>query len=132
MELYMRRGELYLQHEEYEFAIHDFTKCLGHAFQNSRVYLGLGESFLHSGKTDDALLYLNLIPDTDPEYLSGLQLKSNALAREGHYCEAANGKEAVILRLISRRYLSTDQNAFNTEMISSPCLATFWSPNPFT
>lgn len=89
MELRMKRGELYLQHEDYELAKQDFNQCLERSFQNTRVYLGLGESLLRTGPSDSSLYYLDLILRFEPEHLTALELKSEVLGQSGQDCEAA-------------------------------------------
>src|SRR6188474_1257530 len=56
-ELYMVRGELYVQHEEYRKAIGDFSYCLNHDLVNTRIHLGMSESLFLLNSLDSALVF---------------------------------------------------------------------------
>ena len=96
MELYMRRGELYLQHEDIELAKADFTFCIQHQFKNSRVLHGMANTLMQSGAPDGALYFIDKVISMEPGHLPSLELKSNILGKMGNYCEAAGTLEYVI------------------------------------
>src|SRR5688572_11796811 len=89
VELRVKRGDLYIQHEEFDNAKIDFVYCLRHGFHNTRVYSGLSEVYLHNGIIDSALYYIDKVVEKEPNNLSALEIKASAFIRAGNPCEAA-------------------------------------------
>ena len=81
MELRMKRGELYLQHEEFANAKEDFSTCLRNGFQNERVLTGVSTAYMQLMRIDSALYYVDLVLNSAPEDLSALELKANILIK---------------------------------------------------
>ena len=88
-ELYMERGELYLLHEDPKAALADFSKCVQSSLLNSRVYLGLSQSYLHLSQPDSALLYIDHALELDQANLGSLETKGLILTQLSRFCESA-------------------------------------------
>ncbi|HUR31898.1 MAG TPA: hypothetical protein VMZ69_10740 [Saprospiraceae bacterium] len=90
MELRLKRGELFIQHEEYTKAKADFLSCLQHKFKNEYVFLGLGTSYLFEGLIDSSLYYVEQAIALAPDHLSSYELKAKVLMHANRNCEAAD------------------------------------------
>lgn len=88
MQLLLTRGELYIQHEEYEKAKQDFSQCLRHHFDSSFVMMGMSTCFLFEGNADSSLFYVDKVLRCEPSNLSALELKAKGLISAGRYCQA--------------------------------------------
>lgn len=88
-ELYMERGELYLLHEDPKAALADFSKCVQSSLLNSRVYLGLSQSYLYLNQPDSALLYIEHALELDQANLASLETKGLILTQLSRFCESA-------------------------------------------
>jgi tetratricopeptide (TPR) repeat protein len=88
MSLRMERGELYLQHEDYLLAKNDFSTCLQHHFENTRVLLGMSQSLFYSDSPDSALIMVDRALKMEPYHLSAMEWKGNVLEKLGRYCDA--------------------------------------------
>src|SRR5688572_23198385 len=86
LELYLKRGELYIQHEEYNKAKHDFLTCIHHHFKNEYVLLGLSTSYFHEGLIDSSLHYAEQSLVIAPNYLSAHELKGKILLHANKNC----------------------------------------------
>ncbi|MGB4848188.1 MAG: hypothetical protein WBP41_09745 [Saprospiraceae bacterium] len=95
-ELYLERGELYLLHEEFLNARLDFTFCLDHKLDNTRVLLGMSKSLLNLNSPDSALQYVNRVLAGEENNLPALELKGTILSALGKYCDAASTMERLI------------------------------------
>lgn len=96
MTLRMERGELYVQHEEYDKAKTDFSLCLKNGFDDIRVIVGLSNSYLQTGPVDSSIYYIDIVLSREPSLISAIELKSLALGRLGKYCESARILQEVI------------------------------------
>jgi tetratricopeptide (TPR) repeat protein len=88
--LYLDRGQLYMQHEDYARAKTDFSFCMDHALINTDVLIGLSESLFCLNQPDSAFIYVEQALDIEPDHFSALELKSLILNRLERYCEAAH------------------------------------------
>jgi tetratricopeptide (TPR) repeat protein len=95
-ELYLERGELYLLHEEYLNAKHDFSFCIDHELDNTRVLLGMSKSLLNLNSPDSALIFLERAQPIEEENLLVLELKGTILYRLERYCEASVNMEQLL------------------------------------
>ena len=96
MTLRMERGELYVQHEEYDKAKADFSLCLKNGFDEIRVMFGLSHSYLQTGPVDSSIYFIDMVLAREPSHISAIELKSMALSRLGEYCESARLFQEVI------------------------------------
>ncbi len=94
--LYQQRGELYVAHEEYLPAISDFRHCLQHNFSNSRICLGLSESFLRTQQPDSALVFIEKVLREEPTNPNSLDIQASTLERLDLLCEAAAVRESLL------------------------------------
>ena len=88
-ELYMERGELYLLHDSPKEALADFSNCIQSKLLNTRVYLGLSQSFFYTDQPDSALVYIDLALTLDQTNLASLETKGLVLKRLSRFCESA-------------------------------------------
>ncbi|HEY3387827.1 MAG TPA: hypothetical protein VGK46_15040 [Saprospiraceae bacterium] len=88
-ELYMERGELYLLHEDPKAALADFSTCVQSNLINSRVYLGLSQSYLYLNQPDSALTYIDIALQLDQTNLAALETKGLILTQLSRFCESA-------------------------------------------
>jgi len=95
LELYIARGELYLQDENPDSAYLDFVFCLQQGQINSRVYEGLSKS---TGNNNAALEYINLALEKDSISLSALEWKARLCFSMFQYCTAGRIYEELIDR----------------------------------
>ena len=96
VELRVKRGDLYIQHEEFDNAKIDFIYCLRHGFHNTRVYSGLSKAYLHNGVIDSALYYIDKVVEKEPDNLSALETKASAFISAGKSCEAVSIYQLII------------------------------------
>jgi len=89
MNLRIERGELYIQHEDYDKAKTDFALCLKSGLNDTRILFGLSNSYLHTGPVDSSIYYIDLVLAREPSHVSANELKSMALSSQGNYCESA-------------------------------------------
>ncbi|MEO6131806.1 MAG: hypothetical protein ABIQ02_08150, partial [Saprospiraceae bacterium] len=95
-ELRIQRGELYLQHEDFEKAKQDFLFCLDRKAENLWVDLGLGHSYFFLNQFDSTLYYVGAALLQDPENLSAIELQASSLSKLGRYCESAAAAEKML------------------------------------
>lgn len=95
--LYLKRGELYFQHEVYDSSIIDFKKCeeLGD-FPKSRLYYSYAKSLNILEEDEMALSYLKKILDHDPNNVNTIRFTGKILAEQGRPCESISYLENVI------------------------------------
>lgn len=96
LQLYMIRGELYVQHEEYTKAKTDFQTCLQSNYRNSRVLMGLSTTYLFVNSPDSSLYYVNESLLLEPDNTSALELKAKAYLQASRYCEAADAFQKIL------------------------------------
>lgn len=96
LSLYADRGELYLQHEDFDLAREDFSYCLSKGFQNANVLEGLSRSMVATPTLDSALLFINLSLDKDSSSFSAIEWKAHLLFLLHNFCESAEGYEGLI------------------------------------
>lgn len=94
--LYLSRGELYIQHEEYQLAEQDFQHCLQKDFNRPRVFEGLSKSLGHQAKLDSAFYFINQALIGDPASISALEWKARLSFLLMRYCDAAGLYEQLI------------------------------------
>ena len=94
--LYLARGELYIQHEEYQLAEQDFQHCLQKDFVSARVYEGLSKSLGYQAKLDTAFYFINQAMVGDTGSLSALEWKARLSFLLMRYCDAARLYEQLI------------------------------------
>ena len=96
IELHLKRGEAYLQHEEFAKAKQDFSYCLLHKFSNNYVFMGLAEAYLNEGLPDSSIWYCELVLSLEKNNFSALELYAKALLKSDQYCAAASAFENII------------------------------------
>ena len=94
--LYADRGDLYLQHEDYDLARGDFAFCLSNGLDNAAVLEGLSRSMISTPTPDSALYFINLSLDKDSASLSAVEWKAHLLFLLHNFCESASLYEHLI------------------------------------
>jgi len=89
LSLYANRGDLYLQHEDFNLAQRDFSYCLAHGFENAEVLQGLSRSMIFTSSLDSALFLINLSLEKDSSSFSAKEWKAHLLFLLHSYCESA-------------------------------------------
>lgn len=89
LELYVKRGELYLLDEDLALAKKDFLHCIQHGLYSARAYTGLSKSFSTETELDSALHYINLALEKETDCFPALEWKANVLFLMKEPCSAA-------------------------------------------
>ncbi len=95
-ELYITRGELYAQHENYKLALKDFKKAEKLAGTNGDLQLNFAKSYFRLGKEKTALEYLERILEQDQDHVIAWRLKGQCLANLNEYQAAGLAFQNVI------------------------------------
>jgi tetratricopeptide (TPR) repeat protein len=110
--LYLKRGELYYQHEEYKKSIRDFKKCSKLDYKESRLLLGFAKSYERLDKFTTSLDYVNHILANNAQNVRALRLKGQIHFKMKKYSEAAQNFEMVVKyasKTIPENYLEISQ-----------------------
>ena len=94
--LFLKRGTLYYQHEEYQRSIEDYRICIGRNFISDQLYLAIAHSFLKAQELDSSMLYSHKILSHTPNHVLALKAKATALYEKEAYKESAQNFLAVI------------------------------------
>ncbi|MEO5905124.1 MAG: hypothetical protein ABIQ11_00245 [Saprospiraceae bacterium] len=96
LSLYRQRGDLYLQHEEYDKAIADFHYCDLKGLNDPHIYSGLSVSYLKAHQADSALFFIEKVLSIEPSNPAYLDIKVSVLEDLGENCSAALLLEKII------------------------------------
>ena len=110
--LYLKRGELYYQHEEYKKSIQDFKKCSKLDYKGSRLLFGFAKSYERLEKITTSLDYVNHILANNANNVKALRLKGQLLFKMKKYSQAAHNFEKVVKyasKTIPENYLEISQ-----------------------
>jgi tetratricopeptide (TPR) repeat protein len=96
--LYMKRGELYLQHEEYRKALKDFKTCEKREF--SSIILSYNFAAAHFAREEytKAVGRLEYVIDSDSSFVRAYRMQGQTYLIMGMYDKAAVAFESVIRR----------------------------------
>lgn len=94
--LYMKRGELYLQHEEFKRSLKDFNKCKNLGLDNTKLSYNLAVNYLRLRKYSKSLEVVNVIITDIPDHVKAYRLQGEVNLRQGHYLSAGKSFEKVI------------------------------------
>lgn len=100
--LYVKRGELYIQHEDYKKALRDFSKAKKLGYNNLILKYNQALAHFHLKKFDKSLVITESILETDLNYVRAHRLKGRTMMRLQRYDDAAFSYETVI-ELASQR-----------------------------
>ncbi len=73
-ELYVKRGDLYFQHEDFEASVSDFNHAISRNTDQYNVYYLLARSYFKMEEIDSTVYYLNKQLAFTPDYFRALQL----------------------------------------------------------
>lgn len=96
IELYQARGDLYIQHEQYQFAEKDFEYCLRKELNTPLVLEGLSKSLGYQSRLDTALSLIDRAIEKDTSSLSALEWKARVTFLMKRFCDAGNLYEQLI------------------------------------
>lgn len=94
--LYLKRGELYFLHEDFQKSIMDFDSCTILGLDDPRLHLGFANSYGEIGKYHTAIEHLDKILTNNKLDVNALRLKGQLLYESGQYLKAAHNFEKVI------------------------------------
>ncbi|MFT6810288.1 MAG: tetratricopeptide (TPR) repeat protein [Saprospiraceae bacterium] len=97
LRFYFDRGDLYLQHEQFEEALIDFQLCNGVDINPRHVLLKSSEALLGIGKYNAALEQIDRLIRKEEKHVLALQFKGRILSNMGEFCQASEQFESVIL-----------------------------------
>lgn len=100
--LYLRRGELYHQDEQYKKAIKDFKSGKRKGLSSDRLYIASARSFYKRKRYRKALRILKRVLEKNPTQVRALRLKGNILLDRKKYCQAIEPFDLVISNLSER------------------------------
>jgi tetratricopeptide (TPR) repeat protein len=95
--LYLKRANLYYQHEDFALSISDFSKCdsIGYSFPQE-VYFGLAQSYFAIDSLTQAKNYVDSTLKINPESVNVLRLKAKIIIAQGNTCLASETLESVL------------------------------------
>lgn len=76
-DLFLNRGELYFQHEDYELSVKDFKVCEERDLISDRLNLNFSRSYRELQNYTDAEKYVNKILVKNPIHVLALKVKAN-------------------------------------------------------
>jgi tetratricopeptide (TPR) repeat protein len=88
--LYLKRGELYFQHEDFEESIEDYTTCSKLGYNNPRLYFAFAKTYDRIENYNFALSYINKILIDNALNVKALRLKGQILCRTKQYLSGAD------------------------------------------
>jgi tetratricopeptide (TPR) repeat protein len=94
--LYLKRGELYYQHEEFDKAVKDFKFCFESQFYSVRLDLAIAKAYFSLEEYDRAITYLDHILATDGKHVMALRWKGHSLMKLQQFSAAGLNFENVI------------------------------------
>ena len=94
--LYIKRGELYFQHEEYRKSIVDFETARSLGVTSSELDISLARSYYKVKKHSTALAFIQELLIREPNHVQGNRWKGRILMDLKHY---ENATEALALAL---------------------------------
>ncbi len=94
--LYLKRGELYFQHEEYKKSIDDYKMCVKLDMDSNLLNFRFAQSYEKKNAHKKALRHLDKILKTESEHVKAWRLKGLVLYKEKKFCDAATCYENVL------------------------------------
>ena len=94
--LYLKRGALYFQHEEYKKSIADYKMCVKLDMDANLLDFRFAQSYEKKNAHKKALRHLDEILKTEPEHVKAWRLKGLVLYKEKKFCDAATCYENVL------------------------------------
>ena len=92
-DLYIKRGELYFQHEEYKNSIVDYEHANALGVSSIALDILFAQSYDKAGKYPIALDYLENVLKQEPDQVVSNRLKGNILVDQQHYLAGAKSLE---------------------------------------
>jgi len=99
-ELYQKRGELYIQHEEPLKAITDFDKCQALGFHNKKLTYNRSKAYFNLSEYARAQNEIKRLLNQYPEHVRGHRLAGDIYFAEDNYLQSADHYEKVIQHAI--------------------------------
>jgi len=96
LELYIVRGKLHFQHEDYENSLIDFKVCRSRNFTPQELLINEAKCLNALNNSEEALNSIDSFLDNDEGNVRALRVKGNILYKAKCYAEAATEYEKVI------------------------------------
>jgi len=90
MQLRLKRGDYYVQNEEFHKAKQDYLLCFNRHHKTDYVLIGMTTCYLVEGKTDSALYFINQTLLKAPDNPGAKELKAKVFLSAGRNCDAGN------------------------------------------
>lgn len=87
--LYLKRAELYTQHEDYKKSNRDLFKCVSLGVRSEKVNFTFATNYKNLKKYDEALEYLDKILEMDIKNVRALKEKANVFYNQKKYDDTA-------------------------------------------
>lgn len=116
--LYMKRGKLYLEHEEYDKCIKDLKKCREGNFSDRNWLIYEARSYYALQEYENGLESISEFISTDSKHVRALRIRGNILLSYGCYNAAAMDLEKVInysVKTLPENYLECAAAYLNSE-----------------
>jgi len=88
-DLYFKRAELYIQHEDYKKSNRDLKKCVALGLDSDRINFNFAVTYRNLKKYDEALYHLDKILELDMQNVRALKEKSSVFYNQKKYDDAA-------------------------------------------
>lgn len=95
-ELFLARGELYYQHEEYELSVEDYRVCEGRRSLSDRLYINFSRSFRLLQNYADADVYIDKVLAETPQHVLALKEKARIAFDQNLFNQSAHYFKQVI------------------------------------
>ena len=118
--LFMKRGILFFQHEEYEKALNDLKECSKRNYEDRLLDLTFSKTYHKLGKYNLALEHLNKLIANDPGYVHAYRMKGLVLFDKGHFEESAAAFVIVTQKAIQRLPSNYLDASLSFEKIGTP------------
>ncbi len=100
-DLYLKRGTLYFQHEEYKKSIKDYKRCSKLGMNSNALNFCYARSYEKQGFHKKALQHLDKVLKSDSLDVKAWRLQGLVLFKEKKYCDAATSYDKVLTHAIA-------------------------------
>jgi tetratricopeptide (TPR) repeat protein len=100
--LYLKRGILYYQHEQFEKSLQDLKECEMRKYSDKILDLTFAKTYQKMGALDQSLNYLAKIIKKDDKYVNAWRLQGQVYFEKGEFEQASKSYMNVIHKAIRR------------------------------
>lgn len=118
--LYLKRGILYFQHEDFPESLKDLKQCEEMKYSDRLLDLTFAKVYQKLNQYDNSIIFINKILELDPQHVNAWKLKGQVLFEMGQFEDSANAFLVVIkkaIRCFPNNYLdvANSYEMMNTE-----------------